>query len=211
MAAETEKLKASVLNELIDLKMGRHETVDAFINRAEALRNQCKQLGKDIEEFELKMYILRGLRPEFDSNVRVFEMQRNISVFDIRFALKQEIQRRERRKKERQSRDRESVRKVEGQKGNIYCYNCGTKGHMAAECNRNKRCFNCQRFNHIAAECREPRRNQPPVGRGQERNFQMGIRGRITRQHVGRSEIAMKTSDEAVISVKEIMPTDCLS
>ncbi|KOX72151.1 Gag-Pol polyprotein [Melipona quadrifasciata] len=129
-------------------------------------------------------------------------MQRNISVFDIRFALKQEIQRRERRKEELQSRDRESVRKIEGQKGNIYCYNCGIKGHMAAECNRNKRCFNCQRFNHIAAECREPRRNQPPMGRGQGGNFQMGIRGRIMRQHVGRSEIAMKTNDEAVISEK---------
>lgn len=129
MATGTEELKARILNELTNLKMARNETIDAFMNRAEALKNQCfeKQLGKEIEEFELKMYISRGLRPEFDPNVR--ETQRNLSVNlsvkDIR--LKQEIQRRERRKEDKLSRDRESVRKVkEGQKGDIYCYNCGT-------------------------------------------------------------------------------------
>ena len=70
------------LNELMNLKMEKYETVDMFINRAEALANQCIQLGKIIEQFELKMYILRGLLPEYDSNVRVLEIQKNISIND---------------------------------------------------------------------------------------------------------------------------------
>lgn len=39
MAAETEELEARVLNELTNLKMGRYETLDAFMNRVETLRN----------------------------------------------------------------------------------------------------------------------------------------------------------------------------
>ncbi|CAK9809372.1 Retrovirus-related Pol polyprotein from transposon TNT 1-94 [Anthophora plagiata] len=62
MAAETEQLKARALNELSNLHMKQEESVDEFINRAEALMNQCTQLGKQIEEFELRMYILRGVR-----------------------------------------------------------------------------------------------------------------------------------------------------
>ncbi|XP_043527950.1 uncharacterized protein LOC122538172 isoform X2 [Frieseomelitta varia] len=63
-----------------NIKMAKDETIDAFINKAEALKNQCMQLGRDVEEYELKMYILRGIRSEYDPNVRVFESQRNISV-----------------------------------------------------------------------------------------------------------------------------------
>ena len=73
MAAETEELKARSLNELSNIKMAKDETVDDFINRAEALKNQCMQLGRDVEEYELKMYILRGVRSEYDPNVRVLE------------------------------------------------------------------------------------------------------------------------------------------
>ncbi|KOX76706.1 hypothetical protein WN51_11061 [Melipona quadrifasciata] len=115
------------------------------------------------------MYVSRGLRPEFDPNVRVLETQRNIPV--CVWSRNPE----ERKKKRRLTRDRESVRKVKGQKGDIYCYNCETKGHMAVECDRDKRCFNCQRFNHIAAECHETRK-------------------RVTKQQEGRNELAMKTS-----------------
>ena len=45
------------------------------------------QLGRDVEEYEIKMYILRGVRSEYDPNVRVLKSQRNISVNDIRLAL----------------------------------------------------------------------------------------------------------------------------
>lgn len=52
MAAETEQQKARSLSELTNLRMNRDESVDAFINRAEVLRNQCVQLGRNIEEYE---------------------------------------------------------------------------------------------------------------------------------------------------------------
>ncbi|KOC61563.1 hypothetical protein WH47_05167 [Habropoda laboriosa] len=53
MAAESEELKARSLNELTNLKMKKNETVDVFLNRAEALANQCIRLGRNMEEFEL--------------------------------------------------------------------------------------------------------------------------------------------------------------
>ena len=45
MAAGKE-LKARSLNELSNIKMAKDETIDGFINRAEALKNQCMQLGR---------------------------------------------------------------------------------------------------------------------------------------------------------------------
>jgi len=41
MAAETEQLKARSLSELSNLWMKKDESIDAYMNRAEALRNQC--------------------------------------------------------------------------------------------------------------------------------------------------------------------------
>ena len=82
MAAESEEDEVAH-----EIKV-ENEIVDMFINRAEALANQCIQIGKNIEQFEFKMYISRGLRPEYDSNVRILEIQKNISINDIRFALK---------------------------------------------------------------------------------------------------------------------------
>lgn len=66
MANETEQLRARSLSELSTIRMKADESVDAFLNRAKALRNQCVQLGRRIEDYELKMYILRGLRIEFE-------------------------------------------------------------------------------------------------------------------------------------------------
>ena len=60
MAAESKEQKTRSLNELTNLKMEKNETVNMFINRAEALANQCIQLGKNIEQFEFKMYIERA-------------------------------------------------------------------------------------------------------------------------------------------------------
>jgi len=73
MAAESEQIRARALNDLTNLRMNKGESVDNYINRAEALKNQCVQLGKSIEDFELRMFILRGLRQEFDQNVRILE------------------------------------------------------------------------------------------------------------------------------------------
>ncbi|KAK1131999.1 hypothetical protein K0M31_016141 [Melipona bicolor] len=41
-------------------------------------------------------------------------------------------------------------------------------------------------------------------GKRTGRKLSKGIRRRVTRQHVGRNEIAMKTGDEAVMRVKEM-------
>lgn len=109
MAAETEQLKTRSLSDLTNLKMKKDETVDEYINRAEGMKNKCRQLGKDIREFELKMFILKGLRTEFEPNVRILENQTNVTINDMRYALKQEELRRE---KGRFERNNESVRKV---------------------------------------------------------------------------------------------------
>lgn len=131
MAAETEQLKARSLSELSNLKMNKDESVDcAYVNRAEALRNQCGQLGKNIEDYELRMYIIRGLKSEFDQNVRVFETQRELTINDIRYALKQEEIRRDKHKDEKTSKE-EYVRKARDKSRNNYtCYNCGMSGHI---------------------------------------------------------------------------------
>lgn len=44
MAAESEQIKARALNDLTNLRMNKNESVDNYINRAEALKNQCVQL-----------------------------------------------------------------------------------------------------------------------------------------------------------------------
>lgn len=54
MANETEQLRARSLSELSTIQIKSDESVDAFLNRAEALRNQCVQLGRRIEDYELK-------------------------------------------------------------------------------------------------------------------------------------------------------------
>lgn len=104
MAAETEQLKTRSLSELSNLKMKKDETINEYMNRAEALRNQCMQLRKIVENYELRMYIIE-LRPEFDQNVRVLETQKKLTINDIRYALKQKELRKTRRKEEKTSRD----------------------------------------------------------------------------------------------------------
>ena len=200
MAAETEQLKAKSFSELSNLRMKREENVDVFMNRAEALRNQCVQLGKNIEdENELRMYILRGLRQEFGQNVRVLETQKDVSIGDIRYALKQEELRKERRREEKPSRDQEKVRRVKDKSRNDICYNCGMKGHMSNECYNKLKCFNCQGFYHTSAECKEPKMNMPSRGRGYRGNS----RGRSAGRGRGRSEVTLTTSEEAVKIARE--------
>lgn len=121
--------------------MEKDEIFDDFLNRTGALRNQCTQLGSDVEEYELKMYILRRLWTEYDPEVRVLESQRNISVNYIRFTLKQEEEvRTANRKQEKTSGAKyKAVRKVikeAGTGGN--CYNSGIEVHSTADCNRSK-------------------------------------------------------------------------
>jgi len=79
----TEQLKTRSLSELTNLRMKKDESVDTYVNRAKALKNQCVQLGRNIEDYELRMYIIKGLRSEFDQNVRVLETQREITVNDV--------------------------------------------------------------------------------------------------------------------------------
>ena len=55
------------------------------------------------------------------------------------------------RKRER-AREKESTKDIE-------CYNCGKKGHMAADCKNEKvvKCYNCGKAGHMSKECRQPK------------------------------------------------------
>lgn len=154
------------------------------------------QLGRNIEEYELKMYIIKGLRPEFDQNVCVLETQKELTVYNIRYGLKQEELRKSIRKKERM--DNEQVKRArEKARYNVCCYNCGKKGYTAGECRNKQKCFNCQGFNHIAADCKVEKRTFRGRGyRGTSRARGFG-RGRE------KSEITMNTKDEAVMTVRD--------
>lgn len=153
MAAETEQLKTKSLSELSNLKMKKDETIDEYMNGAKALRNQCMQLRRIVENYELRIYIIAGLRPEFDQNVRVLETQRELT---IKMCLKAG---KTRRKEEKTSRDEHVKSAREKPKNDITCYNCGMRGHRLSECRNNKKCFNGQGFGHIVAECKEPKKN----------------------------------------------------
>ena len=84
---------------------------------------------------------MRGLRSEFDQNVRVLECKRDVTVNDVRYTLQQEELRKEKRREEKAPRDHENVRKVrEKMKSDLYCYNCGKKGHKSDECYGKQKC-----------------------------------------------------------------------
>jgi len=132
--------------------------------------------------------------------MRVLETQREIIINDIRYALKQEELRRDKRNEEKISKD-ECVRKArEKSRNNVMCYNCGLKGHTSSECRNKQKCFNCQGFNHIAANCNEPKK-----GSLQGRGFKRISRDRGKRRGYGNNEVTLKTSDEAVLSVRDTM------
>ena len=196
MAAETEQLKIRSLSDLTMMK--KDETVDEYINIAEGLKNKCQQLGKDIEGFELRMFILKGLRAEFEPNVRILESQTNVTINNMRYALKQEELRRE---KGRVERDNESVRKVrESTKNDVNCFKCGKRDHFADQCHARKRCFNSNGADHIAAECRTQR--QFATQRGKGNGYRGNARGRGYRGQERRERI-MQTVDERVMRVRE--------
>lgn len=198
MAAETEQLKTRSLSELTNLKMKKDENVDDYVNRAEGLKNKCQQLGKNIEEYELKMFILRGLRTEFESNVRILESQANVTINDIRYALKQEEMRKERG---REDRGNENVRKVrEGTRNDINCFKCGKRGHYADKCRARQRCFNCNGTDHIAVECNKQRQFTTTRARGN--SYSGNTRGRGYHGQ-RRGERMMRTTDESVMRVSE--------
>ncbi|XP_076301279.1 uncharacterized protein LOC143219195 [Lasioglossum baleicum] len=204
MAEESEPIKVKALSELTNLKMTREENVDTYINRAEALTNKCAQLGKVIEEYELKMYVMRGLRIEFDQNVRILENQREVTLNEIRYALKQEEERNERRRGERIQRDQEGIRRAKEKTNNeTCCFNCGKKGHVSRECYGKVKCFNCQGYGHKSNECNETRNSKPTRGRGQRGRFQR--RGHQERYGYGRGrgEAMMSTSEENVMTASE--------
>jgi len=158
----------------------------------------CPTWKSEVEDYELRMYVMKGLRPEFDQNVRVLETQKEITINDIRYALKQEELRRNKRKEEETSKE-EYVRKVrEKPKGDIVCYNCGIKGHTSSECRNKQKCFNCQGFNHIAADCKEPKRNTT-----RRRGYKGVLRGRGAGRGCGRTEITLKASDKAILAARD--------
>ncbi|XP_017762569.1 PREDICTED: uncharacterized protein LOC108552497 [Eufriesea mexicana] len=192
MAVDTKGLKARSLNELSIIKVLKEETVETFLNRTEALKNQCIQLGKKVEDYEFKMYVLRGLRPEYDPNVR------------------EEI-RRAKRKEEKTNKEYGTVRKVkEGNRTDSNCYNCVIKGHIAADSNRSEKCFNCEGFNYIAANCRERKKNATPMRRGTGGSFYGGYCAGNVRQYRGREDSSLNTREEAVMRVSEISKRDKL-
>jgi len=138
------------------------------------------------------MYIIRGLKSEFDQNVRVLETQREITVNNVWYALKQEEMKRNKRNEEKTSKD-ECVR--EKSRNNFACYNCRMKGEH--ECHNKQKYFNCQGFNHKAADCKEPKRNS-----SQGRGFKRTSSDRERRRGYGSNEVTLKASDQAVLSVR---------
>ena len=149
------------------------------------------------------MYILRGLRPEYDSNIRILEIQKKISTNDIRFALKLEEHMIEMKKVEGRSfKDYELIRKVkERSRNDICCFKCGMKGHMAVKCSRNQRCFNCQSYNHVIANCRKLKQNMSSMGRERADGFQREGQRKYMGQDLRRKEVTMRANDEAVMKV----------
>lgn len=62
------------------------------------------------------MFILKGLRAEFEANVRVLKSQANVTINDMRYTLKQEEMRKEKKRENRTVRNSENVRKERAQK-----------------------------------------------------------------------------------------------
>lgn len=59
-----------------------------------------------------------------------------------------------------------------------------------------KKCFNCQEFNHIAADSKEQKRTTL-----QGRDYKNISRGRGSGRGYGRTEVTLKTKDEAVLQI----------
>ncbi|OAD46907.1 hypothetical protein WN48_09715, partial [Eufriesea mexicana] len=88
---------------------------------------------------------------EFYQNVRILENQKEAIMNEIRYALKLEEMRKEKRKEERAQKDREDVKRAKDKtKNDAICHNCGKRGHVTTEC------YECKEPKHYKEEEKEP-------------------------------------------------------
>ncbi|XP_077290374.1 uncharacterized protein LOC143914155 [Arctopsyche grandis] len=138
---------ADVHRELRLEKRGRLEDSLSYIYKMKGIAAKCSF----IEEEAIIAYIIGGLG--FDKYEKM-----TLSGAGTIKELKTRVTQCEKIREDDEPRVAGPVRNRENrERERPQCYNCGGRGHLAADCRfkkRGTRCFNCNEFGHLSAQCK---------------------------------------------------------
>ncbi|XP_077298582.1 uncharacterized protein LOC143919890 [Arctopsyche grandis] len=137
---------ADVHRELRLEKKGKAEDSLSYIYRMKGIAAKCSF----IEEEAIIAYIIGGLG--FDKYEKlILSWAGSIKELKTRITQCEKIREDDEPRVTGPVRNRENRERLSSR-----CYNCGGRGHLAADCRfktRGTRCFNCNEFGHISAQC----------------------------------------------------------
>ncbi|CAK9821285.1 Retrovirus-related Pol polyprotein from transposon TNT 1-94 [Anthophora retusa] len=131
--------------ELRNIRMGNHEAVIDYINRARNIASRSAALGRVIATREIVYHVVRGVHAKFERTSAVLRAQRDITLEDVQRILCEEEGRLKPNNshyhpEENVTNERAYRASYDKPKRSSGCYICGRQNHLAKDCfHRNNR------------------------------------------------------------------------